>query len=623
MTFGSSAVEMKQIAFIDCAVADIETLRAGLRPDIEAVMLSSLQAAPRQIAIALQGRCDVEAIHIIAHGQPGEVSFGAGALSLETIEEHRSHLAEIGRALAADGEIRLWVCDAARGRRGAAFLDGLRLATGAAVSGATGLVGAAARGARWELDASVDGTAQPPLTGEGIANYAGVMTNVTATTGTDNPTLSSNADTVTVTNTNQVQAADKFSAGNGTDTIQIGTAGAGVDIDLSAAAADGVNGFLSFENVAFTNTSGTSTATFNGAQFGSGKISDSALITGTSATQGVVVNVAAGGTFTAANWSFSGWTSGTDTITIKGTSGTETLTGSSQIDTIVGGTGVDTITGGAGGDTLTGGAGSDIFNFAAGDSVLTFGGSGMSGTVSGYDIITDFTSGTSAAGSEKLGFSGASVAANTAGVNGTNSTLLLNTGNAVSSHAINNGIITFDDASTFAGAVSLTTMGDVAAVAQYLLANDIGSAGTSVAFTATISGVTHTYVYTQGSSNTGTNNELVDLVNVSATSMTAASGQLSIIDNTAPTAPSITSITESGGGGINAGEASDGTPVVVSLAGTGATSGDTLTVNWGGQTVTYTLLGTDIVAGSVTVPVPAADDRGAGQRHVQCYREAD
>ena len=144
--FGSSAVEMKQIAFIDCAVADIETLRAGLRPGIEAVMLSSRQAAPRQIAIAMQGRCDVEAIHIIAHGQPGEVSFGAGALSLETIEEHRSHLAEIGRALAADGEIRLWVCDAARGQRGAAFLTGLRLATGAAVLGATGLVGAAARG---------------------------------------------------------------------------------------------------------------------------------------------------------------------------------------------------------------------------------------------------------------------------------------------------------------------------------------------------------------------------------------------------------------------------------------------------------------------------------------------
>ena len=78
------------------------------------------------------------------------------------------------------------------------------------------------------------------------------------------------------------------------------------------------------------------------------------------------------------------------------------------------------------------------------------------------------------------------------------------------------------------------------------------------------------------------------------------------IDTAAPTAPSITSIVENGGGGINAGEASNGTPVVVGLTGTGAAAGDTLTVNWGGQTVTYTLLAADISASSATVTVPLA-----------------
>ena len=52
------------------------------------------------------------------------------------------------------------------------------------------------------------------------------------------------------------------------------------------------------------------------------------------------------------------------------------------------------------------------------------------------------------------------------------------------------------------------------------------------------------------------------------------------IDTAAPTAPTITSILENGGGGINAGEASDGTPVVIGLTGTGAVAGNTLTVNW-------------------------------------------
>ena len=85
------------------------------------------------------------------------------------------------------------------------------------------------------------------------------------------------------------------------------------------------------------------------------------------------------------------------------------------------------------------------------------------------------------------------------------------------------------------------------------------------------------------------------------------------VDTVAPTAPSITSIPENGGGGINASEASDGTPVVVGLTGTGAVAGDTLTINWGGQTVTYTLLAGDISGNSATVTVPLATITAQGQ----------
>ena len=89
----------------------------------------------------------------------------------------------------------------------------------------------------------------------------------------------------------------------------------------------------------------------------------------------------------------------------------------------------------------------------------------------------------------------------------------------------------------------------------------------------------------------------------------ATTSQAVTIDVSAPTAPSITSIPENGGGGINAGEASNGTPVVVGLAGTGAAAGDTLTINWGSQTVAYTLLAADISGGSATVTVPLGRSR--------------
>src|SRR5260370_35019859 len=91
------------IAFIDGGVDDLATLLAGIRPEVEAVLLSNDGPAPQQMARAVQGREGLEAIHIIAHGRPGEVSFGAGVLSTDTIDEYALELAKIGRILGGGG----------------------------------------------------------------------------------------------------------------------------------------------------------------------------------------------------------------------------------------------------------------------------------------------------------------------------------------------------------------------------------------------------------------------------------------------------------------------------------------------------------------------------------------
>jgi Ca2+-binding RTX toxin-like protein len=72
-----------------------------------------------------------------------------------------------------------------------------------------------------------------------------------------------------------------------------------------------------------------------------------------------------------------------------------------------------------------------------------------------------------------------------------------------------------------------------------------------------------------------------------------------------PSAPTITSIVENGGGGISALEASNGTPVAVNFAGTGVVIGDSIVINWGGVSFTRALTGPEITAGTATVIVPA------------------
>jgi hypothetical protein len=135
-----------EVLFIDPAVSDIETILAELRPEVDAVLLESGRPAAQQMAEALTCRSGLAAVHIIAHGAPGQVHFSAGHWSAATIAHISGNLAAIGRALSADGELRLWCCDTARGDAGAALLEALSDAAGVDVCGATGRVGAAAHG---------------------------------------------------------------------------------------------------------------------------------------------------------------------------------------------------------------------------------------------------------------------------------------------------------------------------------------------------------------------------------------------------------------------------------------------------------------------------------------------
>ena len=166
----------REIAFIDRGVTDLDTFLAGLRPEVESVVLTDHERALPQMARALQDRTGVEAIHIVAHGLAGEVRFGSGALSLETLDEHRAELAAIGRALNAQGDLRLWSCHTGADERGAAFVQALGVATGAKVAAARDLVGAEALGGSWALDQPFGvGLARAPLTAAGMSSYSGVM----------------------------------------------------------------------------------------------------------------------------------------------------------------------------------------------------------------------------------------------------------------------------------------------------------------------------------------------------------------------------------------------------------------------------------------------------------------
>jgi len=226
------------------------------------------------------------------------------------------------------------------------------------------------------------------------------------------------------------------------------------------------------------------------------------------------------------------------TVTNAGNATNVVLTGSGFADTLIGGTGADTLTGGAGNDTLTGGTGIDTFKRRCGHGQCHRPGPwwhGYSGRVIGRDGECHRRGGVyGKLGDQQFGYGehhrGRLQHQYVGGDRHHHGRYRKVAQDRKRNHYV-------DDVGTYTTAVSLTTTGDVAAVAQYLELNTSIGNSKAVAFTATITatGVTHTYVYIQG--NSTANDVLIDLAHVSATSISVGGGQISVIGtNTTPPA---------------------------------------------------------------------------------------
>ena len=113
-----AAAAAQEIAFVDPGVSDLATLLRSFRGEVRAIVLDPIGDPVRQMADALADVSELRAVHIIAHGAPGEIGFSAGSLSFDNIVEHDKDLARIGAALADSGELLVWSCETSGSRCG-------------------------------------------------------------------------------------------------------------------------------------------------------------------------------------------------------------------------------------------------------------------------------------------------------------------------------------------------------------------------------------------------------------------------------------------------------------------------------------------------------------------------
>jgi len=179
--------------FIDSHIDNLEHLLAGIVPGARVTVLQPDVDGITQITRQLRTLPSVEAVHILAHGAPGQLNLGNTQLGLHTLSAYAEQLGTWFAQSAPAPSLLLYGCNVAAGDAGEEFLTRLHQHTGAAIGASRSLVGSPARGGSWHLDAHlgvVDTT--PAIAPEALATYPATLDAVRS--GFDSNSLSANDD---------------------------------------------------------------------------------------------------------------------------------------------------------------------------------------------------------------------------------------------------------------------------------------------------------------------------------------------------------------------------------------------------------------------------------------------
>ncbi len=151
-----------EIVFIDEGVEDYQTLLDGIvngaaeggvdARDFEIVILASDSDGIHQISAALAGREDIDAVHIIAHGDDGRVTLGTAELNARTFLQREGEIAAWASAFDVDGDLLIYGCNLAASEDGQRLINQLAGAAGVDVAASADLTGHASLGGDWDLE---------------------------------------------------------------------------------------------------------------------------------------------------------------------------------------------------------------------------------------------------------------------------------------------------------------------------------------------------------------------------------------------------------------------------------------------------------------------------------------
>lgn len=170
-----------ELVVVDTRVENYATLLADIQKQasatrhIDVLVLDPARDGIEQIDDAVARYASLDALHLIAHGESGQVLIGDGWVDPAALDTHAATLEGWRSVLTPDADLLLYGCNVAAGAEGAAFLDTLARLTGADVAASDDVTGSAALGGDWTLEAQRGAIDTPLLLGAQLTVWQGTL----------------------------------------------------------------------------------------------------------------------------------------------------------------------------------------------------------------------------------------------------------------------------------------------------------------------------------------------------------------------------------------------------------------------------------------------------------------
>ena len=147
--FSANVSTSKDFVFIDKGVNDYESLVHSIGSSKQIFIIDSNKDGFIEIQNILQGKSNLDSVHLIGHGSAGQIIFGNTTLSSENLNQYTDALRVIGSALTTSGDILFYGCNIAQTETGELLIQQIGNITQADIAASTDLTG---KNGDWDLE---------------------------------------------------------------------------------------------------------------------------------------------------------------------------------------------------------------------------------------------------------------------------------------------------------------------------------------------------------------------------------------------------------------------------------------------------------------------------------------